>query len=134
MAVGKDTHVSENQPDSDGETAAARRLAEALDPSAIDALLADAKAAGTPIDGVDGLLNQMTKAVLERSLQTEMTRPEPARLGAGESAEPAGGAGRDGGGSEPGQPKCAPSADRGRVHGSWSRRRWYSVSSISPRA
>ena len=73
MAVGKDTHVSENQPDPDGETAAARRLAEALDPSAIDALLADAKAAGTPIDGVDGLLNQMTKAVLERSLQTEMT-------------------------------------------------------------
>ena len=72
-AVGKDTHVSENQPDPDGETAAARRLAEALDPSAIDALLADAKAAGTPIDGVDGLLNQMTMAVLERSLQTEMT-------------------------------------------------------------
>ena len=39
----------------------------------IDALLADAKAAGTPIDGVDGLLNQMTKAVLERALQAEMT-------------------------------------------------------------
>jgi hypothetical protein len=41
---------------------------DALAPSAIDALLADAKAAGTPIDGVDGLLNQMTKAVLERAL------------------------------------------------------------------
>ena len=91
MAVGKDTHVSENQPDPDGETAAARRLAEALDPSAIDALLADAKAAGTPIDGVDGLLNQMTKAVLERSLQTEMThhlgydRDDPAGHGTGNS-------------------------------------------------
>ena len=63
----------QGQPDPDAETAAARRLAEALDPSAIDALLADAKAAGTPIDGVDGLLNQTTKAVLERALQAEMT-------------------------------------------------------------
>ncbi len=63
----------QNEADSDPDTAAARRLAEALDPSVIDALLADAKAAGTPIDGVDGLLNQMTKAVLERALQAEMT-------------------------------------------------------------
>ena len=67
MAVGKDTHVSKIQPDSAGENEASRRLAEAFDPSTIDALLADAKAAGTPIDGVDGLLNQMTKAVLERA-------------------------------------------------------------------
>jgi putative transposase len=29
-------------------------------------LLADATTTGTPIDGVDGLLNQMTKAALER--------------------------------------------------------------------
>jgi putative transposase len=72
MAVGKDTPVPQNDPES-AETAAARRLTDALAPSAIDALLADAKAAGTPIDGVDGLLNQMTKAVLERALQTEMT-------------------------------------------------------------
>lgn len=91
IAVGKDTHVSENQPDADAETAAARRLAEALDPSAIDALLADANAAGTPIDGVDGLLNQMTKAVLERALAAEMTqhlgyeRDDPAGRGTGNS-------------------------------------------------
>ena len=65
--------MSKNQPDPDAEAVAARRLAEALDPSAIDALLADAMAVGTPIDGVDGLLNQMTKAVLERALQAEMT-------------------------------------------------------------
>ncbi len=39
----------------------------------LDRLIADAEAAGTPIDGADGLLNQMTKAVLERGLQTEMT-------------------------------------------------------------
>ena len=66
--------MSKNQPDPDTETAA-RRLAEALDPSAIDALLADAKAAGTPIDGVDGLLNQMTKAVLERTTAPAPERP-----------------------------------------------------------
>lgn len=89
--VGKDTHVSKNQPDPEAETAAARWLADALDPSAIDALLADAKAAGTPIDGVDGLLNQMTKAVLERALQAEMThhlgydRDDPAGHGTGNS-------------------------------------------------
>ena len=64
VAVGKDTHVTKNQLDPDSDTAARRRLAEALDPSMIDALLADAKAAGTPIDGVDGLLNQITKACL----------------------------------------------------------------------
>jgi putative transposase len=56
-----------------GDEAAARRLAEAFSPATIDALLKDAKSAGTPIDGVDGLLNQMTKAVLERVLQAEMT-------------------------------------------------------------
>src|SRR3954449_11251311 len=90
MAVGKDTHVPQNDPES-VETAAARRLADALDPSAIDALLADAKAAGTPIDGVDGLLNQMTKAVLERALRAEMThhlgyeRDDPAGHGSGNS-------------------------------------------------
>jgi putative transposase len=91
MAVGKDTHVSNNQPDSEADTAAARRLAEALEPSAIDALLAAAKVAGTPIDGVDGLLNQMTKAVLERALQAEMThhlgyeRDDPGGAGSGNS-------------------------------------------------
>ncbi len=48
-------------------------------------------AAGTPIEGTDGLLNQMTKAVLERALQTEMThhlgyeRDDPAGHGTGNS-------------------------------------------------
>ncbi|WP_425414268.1 transposase, partial [Pseudonocardia asaccharolytica] len=62
-----------------------------MDASAIDALLADAKAAGTPIDGADGLLNLMTKAVLERALQAEMThhlgyeRDDPAGRGSGNS-------------------------------------------------
>ena len=82
--------MPQNDPES-VETAAARRLTDALAPSTIDALLADVKAAGTPIDGVDGLLNQMTKAVLERALQTEMThhlgygRDDPAGAGTGNS-------------------------------------------------
>ena len=74
-----------------GSDEAARRLARALDPAAIDALLADAHAAGTPIDGIDGLLNQMTRAVLERALQGEMShhlgyeRDDPAGAGSGNS-------------------------------------------------
>jgi len=66
-------------------------LAEALDPAVIDSVLADADAVGTPIDGVDGLLNQMTKAVLERALQAEMAhelgcqRDDPAGAGSGNS-------------------------------------------------
>ena len=55
------------------DQAASKRLAEAFSPATIDALLKEAKSAGTPIDGVNGLLNQMTKAVLERALQAEMT-------------------------------------------------------------
>lgn len=64
---------------------AARRLSEALSPAAIDALIADAGSSGTPLDGVDGLLNRMTKAVLERALELEMTD----HLGY-ESGDPAG--------------------------------------------
>lgn len=47
--------------------------------------------AGTPIEGVDGVLNRMTKAVLERVLQAEMTdelgyeRDDPAGAGSGNS-------------------------------------------------
>ncbi len=58
---------------------------------AIDALLAQAKASGSPIDGRDGVLNQLTKAVLERALSAEMTEHvgyetgDPARNGTGNS-------------------------------------------------
>jgi len=70
---------------------AARLLAEALPSAAIDALLAQAKSTDTPVDGVDGLLNQMTKAVLERALAAEMTdhlgyeAGDPAGRGSGNS-------------------------------------------------
>ena len=66
--------MSQEVSTEDHEAEAARRLAGALDPSMIDALLADAKISGTPIDGVDGLLNRMTKAVIERALQARATR------------------------------------------------------------
>ena len=56
--------MTQNTSSRESDETAARRLAEAFAPETIDALLKDAKAAGTPIDGVDGLLNQMTKAVL----------------------------------------------------------------------
>jgi putative transposase len=57
----------------DDDEVAARRMSEMFSPSMIDALLANAQESGTPLDGADGLLNRMTKAVLERALATEMT-------------------------------------------------------------
>ncbi|GFG84788.1 transposase [Mycolicibacter algericus] len=52
---------------------AARRLAEAFSADTLDSLIADAVKSGTPIDGADGLLNELTKAVLERALNSELT-------------------------------------------------------------
>ncbi len=67
------------------------RLAAAVEPSTIYALLADAKRTATPIEGVDGLLNQMTKAVIECAVQAEITHElgdvcdDPAGTGSGNS-------------------------------------------------
>src|SRR6476619_5569205 len=64
---------------------------ELLDPARIDALLADAEAVGIAIDGPDGLINRMIKAVLERGLDVEMAdhlgydRGDPAGQGSGNS-------------------------------------------------
>ena len=75
---------------SDAEAAAAR-LAEVLSPQRVDALLADAETTGLAIDGPDGLINQMIKAVLERALDVEMTdhlgydRGDPGGAGSGNS-------------------------------------------------
>lgn len=69
----------------------ARLLAAAIDPSVIDGLLREAARSGTPIDGPDGVLNQLTKAVLERALQAELTdhlgyeSGDPAGRGSGNS-------------------------------------------------
>jgi putative transposase len=83
--------VSQDNGIDDRSVEASSRLATVFDASMIDALLVDAEASGTPIDGVDGLLNQMTKAVLERALETEMThelgyeRGDPSGAGSGNS-------------------------------------------------
>jgi putative transposase len=88
---GRDHSVSQDISIESLEVEASRRLADALDPSTIDALLADARITGTPLDGVDGLLSQMTKAVIERALQAEMThelgyqRGDLAGVGSGNS-------------------------------------------------
>src|SRR3712207_9489052 len=74
-----------------GPDEAAERIAELLDPERIDALLADAQTLGLSIDGPDGLINQMIKAVLERGLEAELTdhlgyeRGDPAGAGSGNS-------------------------------------------------
>jgi hypothetical protein len=63
-----DTHADEvtsaEEVQQASEAAAAERISRLLDPAAIDGLLADADAAGLSIDGPDGLINQMIKAVL----------------------------------------------------------------------
>ena len=70
---------------------AAVRVAELLEPAHIDALLADAEATGIGIDGPDGLISRMIKAVLERGLDVEMAdhlgydRGDPAGQGSGNS-------------------------------------------------
>jgi len=88
---GRELSVSQDTSIDDREAEASARLAEVFDSSMIDALLADAEASGTPIEGVDGLLNRMTKAVLERALEAELThelgygRGDPAGAGSGNS-------------------------------------------------
>jgi putative transposase len=52
--------------------AAAQRLAGELSPERVAALLADAEASNTPLDGPEGLLARMTKAVVEGALDVEM--------------------------------------------------------------
>lgn len=73
------------------EKAAARRLAETFTAETLDSLIKDAVKSGTPIDGADGLLNQLTTAVLERALDSELTHHlgyetgDPAGRGSGNS-------------------------------------------------
>jgi putative transposase len=55
------------------EKGAVRRLAETFTAETLDSLIKDAVKSGTPIDGADGLLNELTRAVLERALNSELT-------------------------------------------------------------
>jgi putative transposase len=66
-----------------------RRRAQLLTPEAVDALLAEADAAGVAVDGPGGLIQQMIGAVLERALETEMAD----HLGYERGDAPDGGAG-----------------------------------------
>lgn len=69
---------------------ASELVAGVLSPETLDALVKDAHANGGSL-GVQDLLNQMTKAVLERALETEMThhlgyeKGDPAGTGTGNS-------------------------------------------------
>lgn len=65
--------MTQTTPTTEGDAAAAQRLAEALSPATIDSLIKAANSSATPLDGVDGLLNQITKAVVDRVLEAEMT-------------------------------------------------------------
>jgi hypothetical protein len=73
-----------------GDSEAGKALAGALLPEALDALVKDAYAHGGAL-GAQELLNRMTKAVLERSLEAEMThhlgyeKGDPAGNGSGNS-------------------------------------------------
>ncbi|NDJ92074.1 transposase, partial [Mycolicibacter kumamotonensis] len=66
-------------------------MAEAFSADTLDSLIDDAVKSGTPIDGANGLLNELTKAVLERALNTELTHHlgyeagDPAGRGSGNS-------------------------------------------------
>jgi hypothetical protein len=85
------TTTNPSSADAAGTPGPAERLAGMLSPAAIDALLADADASGTAIDGPDGLLARMTKAVLERALDVEIADHlgyevgDPAGIGSGNS-------------------------------------------------
>ena len=65
--------------------------APVIDPELADQLLARAEAGGVELLGPDGLLSQVTKAVLERALAEEMTghlgyeKHDPAGRGSGNS-------------------------------------------------
>ena len=79
-----------SQPDL-SQNGAAEKLAQLLSPEAMDALLANAEASGTPIDGPEGLLVQITKSVLERALDVAIAdhlgydHGDPAGHGSGNS-------------------------------------------------
>lgn len=81
----------EPEPGPEEWSAPAARLAALVSPEAVDRMLADADAAGMAVDGPDGLLNQLTKAVLERALGAELddhlgyVKGDPAGNGSGNS-------------------------------------------------
>jgi len=86
---GSEGSVSEVPPAE--QEAAAQRLAGLVSDEAIDRMLADAQASETPLDGPDGLINQLTGRVIERALGAELddhlgyVHGDPAGNGSGNS-------------------------------------------------
>src|SRR5258708_25179543 len=132
IADGMAADDGEQEPGGE-EWSAAARLADLVSPEAVDRMLADADAAGMPVDGPGGLLNQLTKTVLERALGAELddhlgyVKGDPAGNGSGNSRNgrydktvttAAGpvrvGVPRDRNGSF--EPKIVPKGQRRRVH------------------
>lgn len=66
------TEVALEGSQEDVAAEAAARLAALVSPAAIDRILADAEASGTPLDGEEGLFNQFSKALIDRTLGAEM--------------------------------------------------------------
>src|SRR5260221_2329310 len=90
IADGLAADDGEQEPGGE-EWRAAARLADLVSPEAVDRMLADADAAGMPVDGPGGLLNQLTRTVLERALGAELddhlgyVEGDPAGNGSGNS-------------------------------------------------
>jgi len=75
-----------DEDDADVSMEASARMVKSFSPTMIDFLLEDAESEGMPLDGPDGLLAQMTKAVLERALGAEITTHLGYERGAAEGA------------------------------------------------
>jgi putative transposase len=73
------------------QEAAAARLAGLVSDEAIDRILADAEASQIPVDGPDGVINQLTQKVIERVLGAELddhlgyVKGDPSGNGSGNS-------------------------------------------------
>ena len=105
----------------DGSTGGTSALDALLSPERLDQLLGDAEAQGLEIDGPGGLLSQLTKAVLERAFDAEMTdhlgydRGDPAGEGSGNSRN--GYYPKTGHVRAEGRPEAPPAAREPRGHG-----------------
>ena len=66
--------MSKTTPAAKADQVAARKLAEVFSPAQLDSMVTEAMASDAgPAAGIEELLNELTKKVLERALDTEMT-------------------------------------------------------------
>jgi putative transposase len=87
----KECFVTKVMQSAGKEKSAGKKLAEIFPVETLDSLIKDAVKSGRSIDGANGLLNELTKAVVERAAQVEMTHHlgyeigDPAGRGSGNS-------------------------------------------------